>query len=103
MTWNLFLLAKKEFASLSMKIVEEEEEIFIVRRRARFDGKKGDIVSLLPVGLNANGVTTKGLLYSLRGETLVAGSTRSLRNRITRKHVEISVRRGILLVVHRFA
>ncbi len=103
MVGNLFLLTKKEFASLSMKIVESSEEIFVVRKRVRIEGKKGDLVSLLPMGHDACGVTTKGLLYSLRGETLFSGSTRSLRNRMTGQHAEITMRTGPLLVVHRFA
>ncbi len=103
MVGNLFLLAKKEFASLSMKIVEGKEEIFVVRKHVRIEGKKGDLVSLLPLGHDVRGVTTKGLVYSLRGETLFSGSTRSLRNRMTGQRAEINVRTGALLVVHRFA
>jgi thiamine pyrophosphokinase len=103
MVGNLFLIAQKEFASLPMKIVEGKEEIFVVRKHVRIEGKKGDLVSLLPMGHDARDVTTKGLLYSLLGETLFSGSTRSLRNRMTGKRAEINVRSGAVLIVHRLA
>ena len=43
-------------------------------------GEPGELVSLLAVNGPAEGVTTEGLAYPLRGETLEPGSTRGVSN-----------------------
>lgn len=103
MMGNFLLLANKEFAALSMKIVEGDEEIVLVREHARITGKKDDMISLLPVGVPVKGVVTRGLLYPLKNETLVLGSTRSLRNCMTGKRADITLQKGAVIMVHRFA
>jgi thiamine pyrophosphokinase len=62
-------------------------------------GHVGDGVSLLPVGADAEGVTTHGLAYALRDEPLLAGRTRGLSNIRERSDATIALRRGQLLVV----
>ncbi|OGG52996.1 thiamine diphosphokinase [Candidatus Kaiserbacteria bacterium RIFCSPLOWO2_12_FULL_53_8] len=98
---NLFMLAKKQYASLNIKIVEGKEEVVLVRKHIRIKGKKSDIVSLVPIGQNVSGVTTKGLFYPLKNDTLKSSSARGIRNRMTGKHAEISIQKGTLLVIHR--
>lgn len=97
---NLFLLAKKRFAKIRMRIIEGKEEIELVRKRLMIEGKKGETVSLVPLGPDARGVTTKGLFYPLKNAVLQAGSSRGIRNHMTGKHAEVSVRKGTLLVIH---
>ena len=97
---NLFMLAKKRFASVRLRIIEGREEIELVRTRIRIKGKRGDDVSLIPVGRDATGVSTKGLFYPLKNEVLRSGSARGIRNNMTGKTADISVRKGNLLVVH---
>jgi thiamine pyrophosphokinase len=62
-------------------------------------GRVGDLVSLLPVGVDAEGVTTRGLAYPLVDEPLLAGRTRGLSNVRDRPDAAITLRRGQLLVV----
>jgi len=97
---NLFMLAKKKFAHLSLRIIEGNEEIVLVRKYVRINGKKGDIVSLIPARGDARGITTRGLFYSLKDATIKAGSSRALRNSLTGKRAVVSLRGGALLVVH---
>ena len=49
-------------------------------RRVSLAGRLGDTVSLLPWGDDVHGVTTKGLRYPLKDETLRAGPARGLSN-----------------------
>lgn len=100
---NLFLLANKKFTSASLKIIEGNEEIVLVRKRVTIRGKHNDMVSLIPFGGHAVGITTRGLLYSLHKETLYIGSTRGLRNHLTHTQATVAVDKGSLLMVHRFA
>jgi thiamine pyrophosphokinase len=67
--------------------------------RASFAGHEGDMVTLLPVGETAGGVTTEGLRYPLAGEPLELGRTRGLSNVRTAAEARISIRSGRLLVI----
>lgn len=63
------------------------------------DGRVGDIVSLLPVGVDAEGVATAGLRFPLRDETLRAGPARGLSNVREAARATVRIRDGSLLVV----
>ena len=62
-------------------------------------GRVGDIVSLLPIGADVEGVTTDGLAYPLHDEPLLAGRTRGLSNVRSRSDAAVELRRGRLLVI----
>ena len=62
-------------------------------------GPTGDLVSLLPVGVPALGVTTDGLLYPLHDETLEPGPARGLSNVRIAAGASVTLRRGRLLVI----
>ena len=67
--------------------------------RLDLDGRIGDLVTLLPVGDDAAGVTTTGLEFPLRDEPLAAGHSRGLSNVRRLPRATVTVRRGLLLVV----
>lgn len=98
---NLFMLAKKKFAALDLKIIEGQEEIRLVRSRISIKGKKGDDLSLIAIGADARGVSTKGLFYPLKNAVLQSGTAQGIRNKLTGTHAEITVRKGPLLVIRR--
>ena len=100
---NIFMLAKKKFASLDIKIIEGREEILLVRTRVRIKGSKGDDLSLIAIGQDAKGVSTKGLFYPLKNAVLKSGTAQGIRNKLTGKYAEITIRKGPLLVIHRVA
>lgn len=104
---NLGLLAMPELASLRVRLVAADAR---VRRLlapasdggpARLDlsGRVGDLVSLLPIGADAEGVTTHGLAYPLDDEPLFAGRTRGLSNLREQPDAAVRLRRGQLLVI----
>jgi thiamine pyrophosphokinase len=62
-------------------------------------GHVDDLVTLVPVGGPAEGVTTRDLRYPLRNETLEAGSSRGLSNVRTSPRAAVSLRTGRLLVI----
>lgn len=64
-----------------------------------FEGRAGDLVSLLPLGGPAAGVTTEGLRYRLAGEPLELGRSRGLSNVRTARVARISLTSGRLLVI----
>jgi thiamine pyrophosphokinase len=62
-------------------------------------GETGDLVSLLPLGVPAEGVTTVGLRFPLSNETLRPGPARGLSNVRLSPGAAVTLRRGSLLVV----
>lgn len=62
-------------------------------------GRTGDLVSLLPMGVGVDGVTTHGLVYPLHDEPLPGGSTRGLSNVIATPDAAVTLRSGMLLIV----
>jgi thiamine pyrophosphokinase len=62
-------------------------------------GPVGGLVSLLPQGGDASGITTRGLRYPLRGEPLLVGPARGLSNVRTAPDASVTVGAGRLLVV----
>ncbi len=62
-------------------------------------GEIGDVVSLLPTGGDAEGVTTTGLKWPLENETLPNGSTRGVSNEMAEAAASVTLRSGTLLVV----
>jgi thiamine pyrophosphokinase len=62
-------------------------------------GRPGDLVSLLPFGGDAIGVTTEGLAYPLRDERLVVGPARGISNVRLVAEARVSLRAGRLLII----
>ncbi len=65
----------------------------------RLAGRVGDLVSLLPIGGDAEGVRTQGLRFPLDGERLTLGPSRGLSNVVVEPPASVSLERGTLLVV----
>ena len=97
---NLSLLADPALREYDIRIDDGREEAFCVRESAVLLGAAGDVVSLIPFGIAAEGVVTKGLQYSLCEETLLPSRTRGVSNRMTESKAEISLERGVLLCIH---
>lgn len=97
---NILLLVG--FESVPITLVDGPSRCWIVRGpgNATIDGRMGDLVSLLPLTGDANGIHTRGLYYALKGETLSFGKPRGVSNMLTGEHAEVSVESGMLLVIY---
>lgn len=62
-------------------------------------GRVGDLVTLVPIGGSATGVTTSGLRYPLDHEPLEVGRTRGVSNVRTATSAHIELSSGRLLVI----
>ena len=69
-------------------------------KRPPYCGAAGDLVSLVPIGIPAEGVTTDGLKFPLRGETLLPFRTRGVSNQMLGERATITVEKGVLLCIH---
>jgi thiamine pyrophosphokinase len=97
------LLLLPELENIPTRIVDDRQEMFVTRGQAEVLGQPGDIVSLIPLGGDVGGIVTEGLMYPLRDEPLVSGPARGISNVMTCQVARVTLRRGILLVVHAFA
>ncbi|HET9519670.1 MAG TPA: thiamine diphosphokinase [Candidatus Limnocylindrales bacterium] len=66
---------------------------------ARLDGRLGDLVTLLPFGVDAERIRTDGLRYPLRDETLHLGAARGLSNVRVSESASFKLGSGLLLVI----
>src|SRR5256886_14614458 len=99
-TANLLLLADPGLDGVRIEARRGALRIRAVRGKASLAlaAPVGAIVTLLPVNGDADGVTTEGLRYPLRGETLRFGRARGLSNEVTWLPAKVSVDKGTLLV-----
>jgi thiamine pyrophosphokinase len=124
---NVLLLARPELAGLDVMIADGNQTIRLLRGTATLQtrrvspglarpgrgqnpsglvsqltlsGAPGDLLSLLPVGGDAVGITTTGLVYPLRDETLHLGQARGVSNVLAGTEACITLRAGLLLVMH---
>ena len=97
---NLALLTLPELRGTDVRLISADSRVRLVDAGSVvLDGRIGDLVTLLPVGADAAGVTTTGLAYPLSGETLLVGRTRGLSNRRTGARAVVQLEAGRLLVV----
>jgi thiamine pyrophosphokinase len=99
---NVALLASPRFAELAIEARFGDARVTVARGGSppvEIDGARGDLVTLLPAGGYARGVTTKGLQYALHGEDLLLGTTRGVSNVIVDPPASVALDDGTLLVV----
>jgi thiamine pyrophosphokinase len=99
---NVLLLALPSLAGVSVRIAEGDQQALVARggEVIRLEGAAGDLVSLLPLRGDASVVSTRGLAWALRQDTLRFGASRGVSNEMTGGEAEIQVDHGLLLVVH---
>ncbi|NOH11863.1 MAG: thiamine diphosphokinase [Chloroflexi bacterium] len=96
---NLLLPAYDKLHGLNIHYVHGNTSIFLVRDEVSFEGQPGDTVSLVPVGGDVTGITTKGLEYPLQDEHLYLGATRGISNQMTGTTATVNVKTGLLLCI----
>lgn len=96
---ELLLLGADAYAAAEVDALLGTALIHVVHRERSLVGKPGELVSLHALHGPAAGVSTEGLVYPLRGETLAAGSSRGISNVFAADEARIRLERGVLLAV----
>lgn len=99
---NIYLLTQPSLAALDVRLVDGEQEVFLIRDETTLTGQPGQIVSLIPLMGPVPGVTTGQLAYPLRHETLYPDKTRGISNVMTAETATVSIDDGILLCIHTY-
>jgi thiamine pyrophosphokinase len=96
---SLLLLGSERYAGFEVDALVGEALVHVVRGERRLRGNVGELLTLLPLGGAAEGVTTQGLEYALAGETLTPGSSRGVSNVFAGTDARIALEAGVLLAV----
>ncbi|MGZ8482168.1 MAG: thiamine diphosphokinase [Candidatus Limnocylindria bacterium] len=98
---NLLLLADGAFAGRGLAAVRGRARVTALHggERRELAGRPGDLVTLLPVGGDASGVTTDGLKWALVDASLTMGRSRGLSNEVVSPPASVRLGAGVLLVV----
>jgi thiamine pyrophosphokinase len=96
---SMLLLAGDAYADVVVDAQLGEAAVHVVRGERVLRGEPGEVISLFAVHGDAHGVVTDGLAYPLRGETLVAGSSRGVSNIFSAAEARVVVESGVVLAV----
>lgn len=98
---NAFLLAHPRLRGRRARLLDPGARVTLLSGpgRAVLEGRPGDLVTLLPLGGEAAGITTYGLRFALENETLEVGRTRGLSNVRTMDVARVELTAGRLLIV----
>jgi thiamine pyrophosphokinase len=99
---NIALLEHAALAGRAARLYDERAarlSLLSGPAEVALDGHVDDLVTLVPVGGPAVGVTTRELRYPLRDETLEPGSSRGLSNVRTAARAAVSIREGRILLI----
>jgi thiamine pyrophosphokinase len=98
---NLGLLAHPQL-NTPTTLINGREEVHLLHpgEMLTLVGEPGDLVSLLPVQPGDSIVSTIGLLYALKNESLKFGFTRGISNQLTGTRGTVHLDSGLLAVIH---
>jgi thiamine pyrophosphokinase len=100
---NVLLLAMPDLDGVRARIVDERQEIVLVKDEVTIEGQVGDLVSLLPLTGDVTGIYTEGLEYALQGGYLRFGLARGISNVMTASQAKVRVEppgNNLLLAIH---
>jgi thiamine pyrophosphokinase len=97
---NVWLLAHPSLVGRDARLVDARTRVRLAAPgRTDLSGRLGDVVSLLPLGGDALGITTQGLRYPLTHEPLLVGPSRGLSNVRVDEAAALTFEAGRLLIV----
>jgi len=98
---NILLIARASLSSCRIEMWHGEQTGWVIRPPGEdISGHPGDMVSLIPLGGDVSGITTKGLKYSLKNEELTFGTARGISNLLEKPSAHVKLSKGFLLAIH---
>lgn len=88
--------------SVPIRFMDGKQISWVVKgpQKVKIEGKKGELLSLIPLLGNVEGIMSKNLYYPLKNDTLVFGKPRGVSNVLTKNIAKIAFEKGSLLLVH---
>ncbi len=96
---NIALLKLGADANIPTTIIDNKNYVRMIKDSIALNGNKGDMFSLIPVTGKGEGISTKGAYYELADATIEAGDSYGISNCFIAERVEVSIKKGYLLVI----
>ncbi len=96
---NIYLLKYLLEKNITGRIVDEYNDIILIKDRARIIGKTGDFLSIIPLSKIVYGVSLTGLKYPLTKCNIKLGSSLGISNEFVEEEALIDLEKGLLLVI----
>ena len=96
---NLMILVKWCKKGVKVSMVEGNQMLYLIKDKLDIIGKKGDLVSLVAIDGDCEGVTVEGLKYNLQRQSLQVGVGKGVSNVMLGKKAKVGLKKGVLLVV----
>jgi len=99
---NILLMSRIDVPAV---LLDERNECRLLRPGVveTWSCERGEVVSLIPLTSEVNGVRTQGLRWPLNGERLQLGDTRGISNEPTADEASVTITAGRLLVTRHFS
>ena len=96
---NIFLLVRMDKAGIKCRCVNENNIVMLCTKKCDISGKKGDLVSFIPITESVTGVSTEGLEYPLDKAVVHMGSPLGVSNVMEGNTACYSIESGMALVI----
>jgi thiamine pyrophosphokinase len=104
---NVALLAHPRLVGRTARLLDDRSRVRLLRAPGPagqpvlepLPGPVGSMVSLIPLGVTAEGVTTHGMRYPLSGDAVPPGPSRGLSNVRVAEAASVTLAAGLLLIV----
>lgn len=96
---NVQLLRKAVEHGVACTMLDEHNEVRLIDQHARIAKRHYTYCSLIPLTMEATGITLAGFQYPLHDATLKVGETLGMSNVIIGEHGDVSIKSGLLLVI----
>ncbi|MDD4504119.1 MAG: thiamine diphosphokinase [Clostridiaceae bacterium] len=96
---NISLLKLGIEREIPISIVDNKNYIRMIKDTIILEGKRGDFFSLIPFTEKVEGISTKGAHYELNDATIERSDSYGVSNYFEGNTVEVSIKKGYLLVI----
>lgn len=97
--YNIELLNQCLMKGMISSFYTPSDQIFLINKGQSLRGKIGERISFFSVFGETKGVSTYGLTYPISSQTMRFGAFSSISNTFSQEIAEITIEKGILLVV----
>ncbi|HYF83163.1 MAG TPA: thiamine diphosphokinase [Clostridia bacterium] len=96
---NISLLKLGIERNIPISMMDNKNHINMIRDSISLEGKKGDFFSLIPFTEKVEGICTRGAHYELKDAEMELGDPYGVSNYFEDNTVEVSIKKGYLLVI----
>jgi thiamine pyrophosphokinase len=96
---NVYLLYRALRQGVNAKIISGIHEIFLIEKQCVIKNETGSIISFLPLGHSANGITLKGFEYEINNTDMDMSFPIGISNIVRTDSAEVIVSGGMLIAI----